>query len=171
MLPITKNQIYLNSVLDKVNASKNVAVIGGGFIGVEFAEQIRLLGKNVSLIELSDACLWQAFDKQYTDEIENLMKENGIRLYTNRKVTKINGDKKVESLTLDNGETLEADLVILALGVMPNSALAKEAGLELNAKGAIVVDQYTRTSVPNIFAVGDCAEKNAFSPEKMYPYY
>jgi NADH oxidase (H2O2-forming) len=104
-------------------------------------------------------------------KIENLMKENGIRLYTNRKVTKINGDKKVESLTLDNGETLEADLVILALGVMPNSALAKEAGLELNAKGAIVVDQYTRTSVPNIFAVGDCAEKNAFSPEKMYPYY
>jgi len=169
VLPITKNHIYLDSVLEKVNASTNVAVIGGGFIGVEFAEQIRLLKKNVSLVELSDSCLWQAFDKQYTDEIENSMKENGINLYTNKKVMKINGDEKVESLTLDSGETITADLVILALGVKPNSTLAQEAGLELNSKGAIIVDQYTRTSDPSIFAVGDCAEKKCFFTGKDVP--
>lgn len=169
VIPVLKNQAYLNSVLEKVQAAENVAVIGGGFIGVEFAEQIRLLGKNVTLIELADACLWQAFDKKFTDEIENLLKENGIRLLTNTKVTKINGAKKVESIALDNGEQIQADLVILGLGVKPNASLAKAAGIELNARGAIIVDQYTRTSDPSVFAVGDCAEKKCFFTGKDVP--
>ena len=169
VIPVLKNQIYLNSVLEKVQTAENVAVIGGGFIGVEFAEQIRLLGKNVTLVELADACLWQAFDKKFTDEIESLLKENGIRLLTNTKVTKINGTEKVETIDLDNGEQIKADLVILGLGVKPNASLAKDAGIELNGKGAIIVDQYTRTSDPNIFAVGDCAEKKCFFTGKDVP--
>ncbi|MDD3169789.1 MAG: FAD-dependent oxidoreductase [Eubacteriales bacterium] len=169
VIPVIKDQVYLNRVLEKVQAAENVAVVGGGFIGVEFAEQIRLLGKNVTLIELAEACLWQAFDKKYTDEIENAMKENGIRLLTNTKVTKINGTGKVESIDLDNGEQIKADLVILGLGVKPNGSLAEAAGLELNAKGAIIVDQYTRASDPSIFAVGDCAEKKCFFTGKDVP--
>lgn len=169
VIPVLKNQIYLNSVLEKVQTAENVAVIGGGFIGVEFAEQIRLLGKNVTLVELADACLWQAFDKKFTDEIESSLKENGIRLLTNTKVTKINGTEKVETIDLDNGEQIKADLVILGLGVKPNASLAKDAGIELNGKGAIIVDQYTRTSDPNIFAVGDCAEKKCFFTGKDVP--
>lgn len=169
VIPVLKKKDYLNDVLDKVQASENVAVIGGGFIGVEFAEQIRMLGKNVTLVELADACLWQAFDKKFTDEIEGSLKENGINLLTNRKVTKFNGNGKVESIDLDNGEQVKADLVILGLGVKPNALLAKEAGIELNSKGAIIVDQYTRTSDPNIFAVGDCAEKKCFFTGKDVP--
>jgi len=169
VIPVLKNQIYLDEVLEKVQEAQNVAVIGGGFIGVEFAEQLRLLGKNVTLIELADACLWQAFDSKYTSEIEAAMKENGIRLLTKTKVLKINGAKKVESLDLDSGECLDADLVILGLGVKPNAALAKAAGLELNSKGAVIVDQYTRTSDPDIFAVGDCAEKKCFFTGKDVP--
>lgn len=169
VVPVLKDQVYLNSVLEKVQAAENVAVIGGGFIGVEFAEQIRLLGKKVTLIELADACLWQAFDKKYTDEIEDSLKENGIRLLTNTKVTKINGAEKVESIDLDNGEQIKADLVILGLGVKPNASLAQAAGIELNAKGAIIVDQYTRTSDSSIFAVGDCAEKKCFFTGKDVP--
>jgi NADPH-dependent 2,4-dienoyl-CoA reductase/sulfur reductase-like enzyme len=169
VVTVIKDQNYLDNLLEKVQAAKNVAVIGGGFIGVEFAEQISLLGKNVSLVELADACLWQAFDKEYTDELEVSLRANGINLLTNTKVTKINGDKKVESVELDNGEKLEADLVILALGVKANASLAKDAGLELNGKGAVVVDQYMRTNDPNIFAVGDCAEKNCFFTHKDVP--
>jgi NADH oxidase (H2O2-forming) len=169
VVPVLKNKDYLNTVLDKVHEATNVAVVGGGFIGVEFAEQISMLGKKVSLIELADACLWQAFDKNLTDEIEASLKDKGIRLFTNCKVTKFNGSTKVESIDLDNGERLETDLVILGLGVKPNATLAKEAGLELNAKGAILVDQYTRTSDPNIFAVGDCAEKKCFFTGKDVP--
>ena len=169
VFPIYKNQDYLASILEKLDKAESIAVIGGGFIGVEFAEQISLLGKKVTLVEMADACLWQAFDKSYTDEIENMMKDNNINVLTNTKVKKILGTKSVEALELENGEKIAADLVILGLGVRPNGILAKEAGLDVNAKGAIVVDQYTRTSDPDIFAVGDCAEKKCFFTHKDVP--
>jgi NADPH-dependent 2,4-dienoyl-CoA reductase/sulfur reductase-like enzyme len=162
VFPVYKKQAYLDEILVKLQECNNVAVIGGGFIGVEFAEQIRMLGKNVTLVEMADACLWQAFDKKYTDELESLMKEKGISVRTSTKVSKIVGTKKVEAIQLDDGSTFPADMVILGLGVTPNGKLGAEAGLKVNAKGAIVVDQYTRTSDPDIFAVGDCAEKKCF---------
>ncbi|MBN2897263.1 MAG: FAD-dependent oxidoreductase [Clostridia bacterium] len=160
--PVLKNEDYLAEVYEKAKASENVVIVGGGFIGVEFAEQMKMLGKNVTLVELADACLWQAFDKQYTDEIEAQMTENGIVVKTGTKIEKILGDGKVNGVQIDSGETLPADLVILGMGVKPNSELAKDAGLEINNQGAIVVDQYTRTSDHDIFAVGDCASKQCF---------
>lgn len=159
---ILKKQDYLDMILKKVQAANNVTVVGGGFIGVEFAEQISLLGKNVTLIELADACLWQAFDKSFTDDIEALLKEKGIRLLTNTRLTKFVGTGAVEAVEIETGEQIPTDLVILGLGVRPNGELAKEAGIVTNDKGAIVVDQYMRTNDPNIFAVGDCASKNCF---------
>ncbi len=166
---ILKNKDYLTMIHEKAKTAQNVAVIGGGFIGVEFAEQMRIWGKNVTLIEMADACLWQAFDKQFTNEIEASLRENGIQVMTGIKVKKIIGETAVEALELENGETIPADLVILGLGVKPNGILGKEAGLEVNSKGAIIVDQYTRTSDPNIFAVGDCAEKKCFFTGKDVP--
>jgi len=169
VFPIYKNQDYLNAILEKLETVENVAVIGGGFIGVEFAEQISMTGKKVTLVEMADACLWQAFDKSFTDDIEKMMKDKGINVLTNTKVKKIIGNKKAEALELDNGQKIPAELVILGLGVRPNGLLAKEAGLDVNAKGAIIVDQYTRTSDPDIFAVGDCAEKKCFFTNKDVP--
>ena len=169
VFPIYKNQDYLNTILEKLETVENVAVIGGGFIGVEFAEQISMTGKKVTLVEMADACLWQAFDKSYTDDIEQMMRDKGINVLTNTKVKKIIGDKKAEAIELGNGEKIPAELIILGLGARPNGILGKEAGLEVNAKGAIKVDQYTRTSDPDIFAVGDCAEKKCFFTNKDAP--
>ena len=169
VFPIYKNQDYLNTILEKLETVENVAVIGGGFIGVEFAEQISMTGKKVTLVEMADACLWQAFDKSYTDDIEQMMRDKGINVLTNTKVKKIIGDKKAEAIELGNGEKIPAELVILGLGARPNGILGKEAGLEVNEKGAIKVDQYTRTSDPDIFAVGDCAEKKCFFTNKDAP--
>ncbi len=169
VFPIYKNQDYLNAILEKLETVENVAVIGGGFIGVEFAEQISMTGKKVTLVEMADACLWQAFDKSFTDDIEKMMKDKGINVLTNTKVKKIIGDKKAEAIELGNGEKIPAELIILGLGARPNGILGKEAGLEVNAKGAIKVDQYTRTSDPDIFAVGDCAEKKCFFTNKDAP--
>lgn len=166
VFPVYKNQNYLDTILEQLDKADNVSVIGGGFIGVEFAEQISLLGKKVTLFEMTDSCLWQAFDKEYTDDIENMLKEKGIIVLTNTKVKNILGEKKVEALELENGEKIATDLVILGLGVTPNATLAKDAGLQVNDQGAIVVDQYTRTSDPDIFAVGDCAEKKCFFTNK-----
>lgn len=167
--PVIKDKDYLNLILEKLQTAENVTVIGGGFIGVEFAEQMSQAGKKVTLIELADACLWQAFDKKFSEEIESLLTQNGIKVLTGTKVKAIVGKDMVEAVELGNGEMIKTDMVILGLGVKPNSTLAKDAGLELNSKGAIVVDQYTRTSDPNIFAVGDCADKKCFFTGKDVP--
>ena len=98
VFPVTKDEDDLSKIFNKLETAQNVAVIGGGFIGVEFAEQFRLLGKNVSLIEMADACLWQAFDKKYTDDIEFLLQDSGINVMTGTRVKRILGEKSVESI-------------------------------------------------------------------------
>lgn len=167
--PVLKNKDYLQTILEKLENVNNVVVIGGGFIGVEFAEQMNLLGKKVTLVEMADACLWQAFDKNFSQDIEENLKTNGIDVKTSTKVSKIIGENVVEGVEFENGETVKAEMVILGLGVVPNAKLAKEAGLDVNSRGAIIVDQYTRTNDPDIFAVGDCAEKKCFFTGKDVP--
>jgi len=166
---IKKDEEYLKMVYEKVKNSNNVVVIGGGFIGVELAEQIRMSGKNVTIVEVANKCLWQAFDEEFSAQVEALMKENGINVRTGLKVEKILGDGKVEKVELSNGEIINAEVVMLGMGVRPNSALAESADVKLNEKGAIIVDEYMRTNDPNILAVGDCAEKKCFFTHKNVP--
>ena len=169
VFPIMKDEDYLNVILHKLDSAQNIVVIGGGFIGVEFAEQIKCLDKNVTLIEMADACLWQAFDKKFTDDIEGLLSEKGIHVRTDTKVKQILGKTAVNAIEFEDGQKIPADMVILGMGVKPNGVLANECGLEVNKKGAIVVDQYMRTSDADIFAVGDCAEKKCFFTGKDAP--
>jgi NADPH-dependent 2,4-dienoyl-CoA reductase/sulfur reductase-like enzyme len=169
VLTIKKDEEYLKFVQQKINEAQDVVVIGGGFIGVEMAEQVQLLGKNVTIIEVADKLLWQAFDHEYSDMAEATLKEHGITIKTNTKVTKLVGDTKVKEVELDTGEKIKADVVILAMGVKPNTKLAEAAGIKLNEKGAIIVDEYMRTNDPDIFAVGDCAEKKCFFTRKNVP--
>jgi len=167
--PIQKNQEYLTALHEKVEKAERIAVVGGGFIGVEIAEQIKLSGKEVVLVEVAKKCLWTAFDEEFSSEVEDLMTHMGIVLRTGRKVTEFVGDGKVEALLLDNGEKIPADLVILGMGARPNTDLAESMGIELNKRKAIVVDEYMRTSDKNTFAVGDCAEKKCFFTRNSVP--
>ncbi|MBK5254190.1 MAG: FAD-dependent oxidoreductase [Peptostreptococcaceae bacterium] len=166
---IIKDKKYLDDVLKKMETLNDLVVIGGGFIGVEFSEQIRKSGKNVTIVEMTDTCVGTAFDKEFTEVLETSLKENGIDLRTGTKVTRIVGDDKVAGVEIEGGEVIPADMVIMSIGVKPNTELARKAGIELNVKGAIKVDQYTRTNDPNIFAVGDCAEKKCFFTGKDIP--
>ena len=169
VFPILKDEEYLNDILNKLVTSQDIVVIGGGFIGVEFAEQLKKDGKNVTVVEVAEKCLWQAFDNDICDIAEKEMKENNITVKTSIKVKSILGNGKVEEVELENGEKIKADAVILGMGVVPNSKIAKEAGIKVNEKGAIVVDEYMRTSERDIFAVGDCAEKRCFFTNKEIP--
>jgi len=169
VFPILKDEVYLADLFEKLKAMQDVVVIGGGFIGVEFAEQLQKNGKNVTLVEVAERCLWQAFDNEACETAEEAMKSNGITIKTGMKVNRIIGTDKVQSVEVEGGESIKADAVILGMGVIPNSALAQEAGISVNDQGAILVDEYMRTSEKDIFAVGDCAEKRCFFTNKNIP--
>lgn len=162
VFPVAKNHQKLQKMLEVAQKAEDIVIVGGGFIGVEFADEFRKKGKNVTIVEMLPKILQVSFDEEYCDFAQKKLEETGIKVYTNQKVTQIQGEGKVSSIKLDSGEELKADMVIMATGAKPSIDLAKEAGLTIGPSGAIAVDEYLKTSEPNISAVGDCAEKRDF---------
>jgi len=144
---------------------KSAVVIGGGFIGVEVAENLAFRGIDVSLVEMLPNILPQ-FDKEMAAPLHAEMERGGVKLYLDNGVTGISRARHESdtrencgmTVSLKNGEKLDTDLVIMAVGVRPNVELAKMAGLEIGQTGAIKVDPSMRTSDEDIFAVGDAIE-------------
>jgi len=169
VFPIIKDEEYLSNMLNKLKEINEVVIIGAGFIGVEFAEQLALAGKHVTLVEIANKILWQAFDDEFSAIAEQDLESHGVTLKLGTKVKAILGNGKVEEVEFESGERVKAEAVILSMGVTPNTELAKQLGLDLTRKGAIVVDEYMRTSAPDIFAVGDCALKRDFFTSRHVP--
>lgn len=142
----------LNQYIKNENV-QNIAVIGGGFIGVEVAENLRLSGKNVAVVQLPNQIM-KPFDYDMAQILHKEMIDNGVQLIVNDGLAKV-GDDFVE---LNSGKHLEAEAVVLAIGVRPEIMLAKEAGLEIGELGGIKVDANYVTSDPSIYAVGDAIE-------------
>ncbi|MBW1900037.1 MAG: FAD-dependent oxidoreductase [Deltaproteobacteria bacterium] len=159
---IPKDKIYLDNFRVNLDGIKKVVVIGGGFIGVEMADELRKSGKDVTLVEMMPHVLSLAFDEELALKAEEILERRGVKLKTGSGVKEINGDRKVTGVTLNNDETLATDAVILSVGYRPNVVLAEKAGLKINDMGFIRVNEYMRTENPAIFAVGDCAEKVSF---------
>lgn len=134
---------------------KTVAVIGAGYIGVEIAEAAQRRGKKVLLFDAADRCLPNYYDKWFTDDMDNVLAENGIELHYGELAKEYKGTKKIEAIVTDKGE-YTADLVINAIGFRPNNLLGKDH-LKLFANGAYLVDLHQQTSDPNVYAVGDCS--------------
>jgi len=156
---VKKDYNYLNKLRETVLKSKNVVIIGGGFIGVEFAEELsNIKNLNVSIIEKLDHCLITNFDEEFVIATEEKLKNKGIKIFVNKAVKEIGGKEKVEYVVLDNGEKLLADLIILSIGARPNIDLAQKAGIKTEEKGGIIVDEYLKTNLPDIFAIGDCVQ-------------
>lgn len=167
---VKKDFDYLEKMRRAVLRSKNIVIIGGGFIGVELAEELSSIkGLNISIIEKLEHCLGTTFDEEFALAGQEKLKEKGVRIYTKLGVAQVGGQAQVEYVKLDNGEQIPADLVILSIGARPNTALAKEAGLKIGEKGGIWVDEYMRTSLADVFAVGDCAETREFFTGKFIP--
>lgn len=164
---VPKNKIYLDELQDKLTGMDKVIVVGAGFIGVEISDELKKSGKDVTLIELLPNILGATFDDEFSSEAQNLMEERGIKIITDCGIDEIMGTDKVEKVKLRNGDILDADAVILSLGYLPNSDLAKSMGLRINEYGFIEADQYRRTSMKDIFAAGDCAEKVDFATGKI----
>ena len=135
---------------------KKAVVVGGGYIGLEVAENLCRVGMEVTLIEGEDRVAL-AYGPEVACRVEEHLEENGVRVYTGAKVEGFAGEGRVESVRFGGGE-LEADLVVVGIGVEPRVELAKEAGAELGETGAIRVDRNMKTSLPDVWAAGDCVE-------------
>jgi NADPH-dependent 2,4-dienoyl-CoA reductase/sulfur reductase-like enzyme len=163
---IPKNAMYLTEMILKLNSCKKVVVVGGGFIGVEVADELNKGDKEVTLVELLPNILGLAFDKELAEKAEEILETRGVKIKTGNGIKEILGDGKVNGILLSNGEKIEADAVVLAMGYRPNTELAQQAGLKITEKGFIAVDEYMRTENSDIFAIGDCAEKRDFITRK-----
>ena len=166
---VKKDMEYLETLDQALEKAKDVVIIGGGFIGVEFADECSKRGPNVTVVELLPHCLFSNCDEELCSRVEEELTKDNVRLMCQSGVKSILGDGKVSEVELSRGERLKADLVIMAIGVVPNTELAQEAGLEIGITKGIKVDRYMRTSDPNIFAIGDCAEKYSFFTGRPVP--
>ena len=140
---------------------RSAAVIGGGFIGLEMAENLRSAGLEVSIVEMLDQVM-TPLDYEMAQLLHEHIADNGVALHLGDGVASFADEENGVTVTLQSGKTVFAELVILAIGVRPNSELAKAAGLDVNARGGIVTDEYLRTSDPSIYAVGDVIEVEDF---------
>jgi NADPH-dependent 2,4-dienoyl-CoA reductase/sulfur reductase-like enzyme/peroxiredoxin family protein/TusA-related sulfurtransferase/rhodanese-related sulfurtransferase len=147
----------IRSYVDKKQTNRAV-VIGGGFIGLEMAENLRHRGLDVTLVELLDQVFAPA-DKEMASVLHQHLTMNGVRLILGDGVKEIlpTGDTEAEVL-LNSGERIPTGLIVLAIGVKPDTEFAKKSGIAVNDRGAIIVDEYLRTDKPDIYAVGDAVE-------------
>ena len=145
--------------------NKKIAIIGAGFIGLEAAEAAKHRGKEVTVIQLQVRVLQEVFDKDITDLLEEELRENGVNLLLSETVTELIGDGKVSKVKTNKRE-IEADIVILATGVKPNTDFLNCDEIKMIRNGAIVVDKYGRTSVEDVYAAGDCATINSLITDR-----
>ncbi len=159
---VRKSYEYLSRLKEAIDAANDIVIIGGGFIGVEFADEITKKGKKVTIVEILPHLLGKAFDEEFCKVAEEELTKKGVKVLTGSKVKSIEGDGKVEKVVLDDGSEIKADVVIMSVGAKPEVSLAKKAGIKLGYTGAIEVDTFMRTSAKDVFAVGDCAEHKCY---------
>ncbi len=134
----------------------SAVIVGGGYIGVEMAENLAMAGLKVSIVELADHLI-APLDFDMAADVHRYVKSKGIKLHLNNGVTAISGN----TVVLQKGE-IKADMVILAVGVRPETNLAKACGIHTNARGSILVNGHMQTNMPDIYAVGDAVEVEDF---------
>ncbi len=166
---IQKDPAHLQSLYQALQSARKVVVVGGGFIGVEMAEQIAMMAAgtetdnrpsvNISLVEMLPHCLMMACEDEFCIKAENELTQMGITILTNRGVKAIQGDERVSGVELTDGGQLPADLVLVAIGASPNTELAEQCGLGADPRLGVAVNEFMQTEDPDIYAAGDCADK------------
>ncbi|SHI81216.1 CoA-disulfide reductase [Lutispora thermophila] len=145
------------------NHPKNCVVIGGGFIGLEMAENLYKIGLDVSIVEAASHVI-APIDMDVAHDIHNYIRTKGIKLYLNSKAIGCTAT----SLILHNGMEIPADMIIMSVGVSPETEFLKNSGIELGERGEILVNEYMETSAPDIYALGDAVSvKNIISNKQV----
>ena len=149
-----RNVTDLDKIMEKIRSVKEAIVIGGGFIGVEVAENLQEIGITTTLIEAAPSIL-APFDSEMSNILEAQLANNGINLLTNNKVVKFQNEDEKVLISLENGNIIKGDIVILAIGVSPDTKFLNNSGITLGERGHILVDEHLETNVKDIYALGD----------------
>ncbi len=159
---------YLRTIADveairaELDVGRRLVVIGGGYIGLEVAAVARTLGLDVTVVEMADRVMSRVVSAEISDFYQIEHTRQGVKLRLSSTVKALLGRKRVRQVVLDDGEEIPADFVIIGTGIVPNTELALEAGLDVG--NGIVVDEQCRTSDPHIYAIGDCTSH----PNEIY---
>jgi nitrite reductase (NADH) large subunit len=148
---------------------KKAAVIGGGLLGLEAARGLLNLGMEVDVIHIYDYLMERQLDRTAGKLLQAELEKQGMNFILQKNTAEITGRKHVTGLKFSDGSKIKADLVVMAVGIKPNVALAQEAGIPVNR--GIVVNDYLETEVPNVFAVGECAEHRGIAYGLVAPLY
>ncbi|GAB6151885.1 FAD-dependent oxidoreductase [Desulfosporosinus burensis] len=146
----------IKAYVDKAG-TKSAAIIGGGFVGVEMAENLKHRGLDVTIVEAAPHVL-APFDSDVVGAVEKELADHEVKLILNDGVKSFKDQENGVEITLNSGKTLTADLVILAIGVIPDTGFLKDSGTKLGSKGHILVNEYLLTNAENVYAVGDAIE-------------
>ena len=158
----SKNLFYLRQIddvllmQDKISSAKEIILIGGGYIGLEVASAMIELGLKVTILEAEERILQRVTSPEVSKFYNDFHSSRGVEIICNARVSNlIAKDKNITAISLEFGESLSTDMVLVGIGAIPNTKLAESIGLECN--NGIKTDQYCRTSIPNILAAGDCS--------------
>ena len=156
-----KNLFYLRQITDvlsiheSIRSAKNIVLIGGGYIGLEVASAMIELGLNVTILEAEERILQRVTSQEVSKFYNDFHSKKGVEIICNAKIASLNAENKmINAVLLESGESIAADIVLAGIGAIPNTQLADSIGLDCS--NGIKTDQYCRTSIPNILAVGDC---------------
>ncbi|MCO4852046.1 NADPH-nitrite reductase [Bacillus vallismortis] len=148
---------------------KKAAVIGGGLLGLEAARGLLNLGMEVSVIHLAPFLMERQLDATAGHLLQNELEKQGMTFLLEKQTNEIIGDGRVEGLRFKDGTSIEADLVVMAVGIRPNTQLGAESGIPVNR--GIIVNDYMETEIPHIYAIGECAEHRGIAYGLVAPLY
>jgi NADPH-dependent 2,4-dienoyl-CoA reductase/sulfur reductase-like enzyme len=144
-----------DGIKSEISKGKNAVIIGGGFIGIEVASSLTMLGVRTTVIEVMPY-IWSTFvDEKISNFIQKYFETKGVQFILNESVKEIEGDERVKAVVLNSGKKLNADFVVIAVGIKPNVEIAQQSGINVN--NGIVVNEYLQTNHPDISAAGDVA--------------
>lgn len=159
---IDKDFQNINRIRKLALRSNKIIVFGGGYIGVEFADELLRDGKSVTIIERSNRLLPLSFDAEISLSAQQIIESQGGKVILNEKVKEVIGNEKIEAVKLRNGEIIECDFLMISSGSRPSVEVAEKLKIVFDYDRGILIDDYFRTSDKDIFAIGDCAAKFDF---------
>jgi len=159
---LSKDYEYLQKMREEINTARNIAIVGGGYVGVELADELVKKNINVTLIEKMPGLLPTSVDQEFGNIVQTELENQGVKVITNVGVKGFSNSGKNIRVELEDGDSKEVDHVIISIGFKPDMRLARKFGLEINEDYGIIVDEYMKTSDDDIFAAGDCVAKRSY---------